>query len=137
MIRSYNDSDYDQLKALYQHTEWYGGVFDEARDGRERLASVIQNDPQAILVFEEDSLVKATISIIEDGRVAMLYRFVVAPEDSEIAKQLYDRAIETLKSRGHTQILVYSAINSPTLDSRYTKLGMARGSDYACFWADI
>jgi len=35
MLRTYTDADYDKLKALYEHTEWYGGVFDEARDGRE------------------------------------------------------------------------------------------------------
>jgi hypothetical protein len=137
MIRSYQDSDYDQLKGLYQHTEWYGGVFDEARDGRERLAKVIANDPQAILVYEEDSILKGTISIIEDGRVAMLYRFVVPIQDDNIAQQLYSEAVKTLKERGHSQILVYSAIDNPELDKRYMQLGMTKGSDYICFWADI
>lgn len=137
MIRSYQDGDYEQVKALYEHTEWYGGVFDEARDGRDRLVKVIKNDSEAILVYDDREKINATISIIDDGRVAMLYRFVVAPENLEIAKQLYSKAVTILKSRGHSQILVYSAIDSPELDSRYLELGMTKGSDYACFWADI
>src|ERR1700683_142955 len=137
MLRSYQDADYPQLKALYQHSEWYGGVFDEARDGRNRLRKVIKNDPEAILVYEEDGELKATISIIEDGRVAMLYRFVAAPEDFEIAQRLYGAATRTLKSRGHRQILVYSAIHDPALDWRYLNLGLTRGSNYVCFWSDL
>jgi len=137
MIRSYKDSDYDQIRKLYQCTEWYGGVFDEARDGRERLKKVVEADPEAIVVYEENGKLRATISTIEDGRVAMPYRFVVAPGDAEIAKSLYEKASDTLSSRGHTQILVYSATNSLELDSRYISLGMNRGGDHACFWADI
>lgn len=137
MIRSYHDNDYEQLKALYERTEWYGGVFDEARDGRERLKNVIANDPQAILVHESDSKINGTISIIEDGRVAMLYRFVVPPEMNDIASELYTTAITTLKDRGHTEVLVYSAIDDEALDQRYLKLGMTRGGDYACFWVGI
>jgi hypothetical protein len=38
MVRGYRDADYEKLKALYLHPEWYGGAFDEARDGSERLA---------------------------------------------------------------------------------------------------
>lgn len=137
MIRSYRDSDYEQLKNLYNHTEWYGGVYDEARDGRERLAQKIETDPEAILVYEENSDLNGTISIIEDGRVAMLYRFVVPPEEIEVAQALYAQAIKTLKSRGHTQILVYSNPDSPELDARYQALGLTRGDNYNCFWADI
>lgn len=137
MIRAYSDSEYDQLKALYAHTEWYGGVFDEARDGRERLAEVIKNDPEAILVYEVDAKLKGTISIIEDGRVAMLYRFITEPEQPDIAKALYEAAVTTLKNRGHTQILVYSDPHNQELDRRYAGLGMQRGGDYACYWADI
>jgi hypothetical protein len=137
MIRSYRDSDYEGLKELYGHTEWYGGVFDEARDSRERLNKVIQHDPEAILVYEDGEDLKGTISIIEDGRVAMLFRFVVPPEDVAIAKELYDAALKCLRARGHSQVLAYSAPNNSDLDNRYTNLGMKRGSNYVCFWSDI
>jgi ribosomal protein S18 acetylase RimI-like enzyme len=136
-IRAYTDTDYEQLKKLYEHTEWYGGVFDEARDGRQRLANVIKDDPDAILVYTEDDDIKGTISLIEDGRVAMLYRFVVQPGDWGIAQALYAAAVQILKNRGHDQILVYSSPNNRTLNERYTRLGMHRGGDYTCYWADI
>ncbi len=137
MIRSYRDSDYDQLKNLYLHPEWYGGVFDESRDGRERLAAKIQSDSEAIIVYEDDSTILGTVSIIEDGRVAMLYRFITSPENHDMAKKLYAAATKVLKKRGHTEVLVYSAINNPVLDKKYMQLGMIKGSDYRCFWASL
>ncbi len=67
----------------------------------------------------------------------MLYRFVVAPDDLAITRALYDAAVATLKQRGHTQIIVYSDPGSMELDTRYQQLGMGRGGEYACYWADI
>lgn len=136
-IRSYKDADYPQLKSLYQHTEWYGGMIDEARDGRERLSRKVAQDPDAILVSETNGQLTGTISIIEDGRVAWLYRFVVNDFDPEMTKLLYDTAIGILKKRGHTQVLVYSEPKNSNLDDRYQTLGMTKGSEYTCYWKDI
>jgi hypothetical protein len=137
MIRNYQDSDYEQLKELYHHTEWYGGVFDEARDSRERLAKKVAGDPEAIMIAENDGKLLGTISLIEDGRVAWLYRFIVKDFDLTTTKELYDKAIDVLKQRGHTQVLVYSAVDDGQLDSRYKSLGMERGSSYTCYWREI
>ncbi len=137
MIRSYRDNDYDQLRDLYNQTKWYGGVFDEARDSRQRLAEKISQDPDAILVFEEDLAIKGTISIIDDGRVAMLYRFVTDPKTMDITRALFEAATSTLRNRGHEQILVYSDPHNPELDSRYRELGMTRGGDYSCYWVNL
>lgn len=137
MIRGYQDSDYEKLHVLYQHTEWYGGVFDEARDGRDRLARKIADDPEAILVYEQDGELIGTISLIDDGRVAWFYRFIARDNDPEIAKALHVRATEILKSRGHTQVLVYSSVDDQALDKRYKDLGMNRGDDYACYWQEL
>lgn len=137
MIRSYQDSDYEKLKELYQHKEWYGGVFDEARDSQERLATKIADDPEAILVHESDGELLGTISLIEDGRVAWLYRFIVKDFDQQVTKELCTKAIEILKSRGHTQVLVYSAVDDRKLDERYAFLGMQKGDNYTCFWQEI
>ena len=137
MIRSYQDSDYGQVKELYGHKEWYGGVFDEARDSREILAKKINQDPDAILLYEEEGEIIGTISLIEDGRVAWLYRFIVKDFEPSVTKQLYEKAVQTLKSRGHTQVLVYSEPNNEPLDQRYEQLGMTKGGDYTCYWKDI
>lgn len=137
MIRPYTDSDYQQLKELYGHSEWYGGVFDEARDGRERLGSKIADDPEAILVYEQDGELLGTISIIEDGRVAWLYRFVVRDNDQQITAELYDAAAKILKSRGHSEVLIYTPAGNEELSSRYHTLGMQQGSDYTCFYKEL
>lgn len=137
MIRSYADNFYDELKLLYLNVEWYGGVFDEARDRRERLAQKIADDPQAILVYERDGELLGTISIIEDGRVAWLYRFVVKDFDPEITKELYDAATKILKERGHSEVLVYTPVGDKDLDARYDSLGMTKGGDYTCFYKEL
>lgn len=137
MIRSYMDADYEGLKELYLHSEWYGGVFDEARDGRGRLAGKIAEDPQAILVYEKDGELLGTISIIEDGRVAWLYRFVVKDHDKAVASELYAAATANLKARGHNEVLVYTPAEDNTLAERYDELGMTRGGNYTCYYKDI
>src|SRR5690606_31854998 len=124
MVRSYKDTDYYKLKELYGHSEWYGGQFDEARDGREKLKSKIAQDNDSILVYEKNGELLGSISLIEDGRVAWLFRFVVKDNDQQIAQELYDHATHVLKARGCTQVLVYSPNNEDILSQRYKNLGM-------------
>lgn len=131
------DSDYEDLKALYLQADLYGGVFDEARDGRERLAGKIAQDPEAILVYVRDGQLVGSISIVEDGRVAWLYRFTVVNFDEKVSKELYDAAVAVLKSRGHSEVLVYSSSTSTDLDSRYRALGMQKGGEYTAYWSRI
>ena len=135
-IRRYQDTDYGQLKALIEHSEWYGGVFDEARDGRARLQQKIVQDPDAILVFQQGSELVGTISIIDDGRVGMLFRFIVKDHNEAVARALYERAAATLKTRGHEQVLVYSS-KDKAVRQRYEKLGMHKGGEYTCYWAEL
>lgn len=137
MIRGYKDSDYALLKDLYNHTEWYGGVFDEARDGRERLAKKIIDDPEAILVDDEDGDLVGTISIIEDGRVAWLYRFVVKDNSQSVVSELYRAASRILTARGHIEVLVYMPLGGNLLSERYDTLGMSQGGDYTCYWKQL
>lgn len=137
MVRSYTDADYGKLKKLYQHSEWYGGVFDEARDGRERLAKKIADDPEAILVYEKDGELLGTISIIEDGRVAWLYRLVVKDNDKDVVTELYTAAAANLKARSHSEVLVYTPAEDDLLAERYDALGMMRGGTYSCYYKTL
>jgi hypothetical protein len=136
-IRSYRDADYEQLRTLTEHSEWYGGVFDEARDGRMRLAQKIAEDPEAILVYERGTELLGMVSLISDSRVAMLFRFVVKDHNQQVATALYEHATETLKKRGHEQVLVYTSANDQMLDLRYERLGMHRGGLYRCYWEEL
>lgn len=137
MIRGYKDADYGKLKELYQHGEWFGGVFDEARDGRTRLSKKIADDPESIWVYEESGEMVGSVSIMDDGRVAWFFRFVVKDNDPKIAKELYDKAISIFKKRGHTQVLAYSPTGDEVLAKRYSDLGMTKGNSYTAYWIDI
>lgn len=135
-VRAYQDADYEQVKSLTTHSEWYGGVFDEARDGRLRLQQKVTQDPESIFVFQQGSELLGTISIIDDGRVGMLFRFIVKDQNQAVAKALYERAVAVLKSRGHEQVLVYGS-KDKVLGQRYESLGMQKGGTYVCYWSDI
>jgi predicted N-acetyltransferase YhbS len=138
-VRNYKPEDYEALIALYKMGELFGGQFDEARDSREKLSDVTKRDPESILVYEESDNIIGTISLIENGRVAWLFRFAVQENDktSEVAKALYKKAREILKSRGHSQILVYTDPDNQNLNQRYTELGMTAGNLFRCFWEEV
>jgi predicted N-acetyltransferase YhbS len=137
IIRPYKLSDYEQLKKLYLDSSIFGGQFDEARDASDRLQKKIEADPDAIMVAEIDNRIVGTVSLIDDGRVAWLFRFAVQKDQAEALKALHDKAIEILKSRGHTQVLVYTPVGNTKLDSRYEQLGFTKGDDYTCYWKEI
>lgn len=136
-IRKYQPKDYDQLKALYLDSSTFGGQFDEARDAANRLQKKIEADPDAILVAENDGKLEGSVSLIDDGRIAWLFRYAVQEDQHEALKALHDKAIETLKSRGHSQVLIYTPVGNTELDSRYEHLGFTRGDNYTCYWKEI
>jgi len=139
-IRNYNPNDYDQVAEIYKRSELYGGQFDENRDSRDRLDDKTKNDPEAILVCESEGKITGTVSLIEDGRVAWLFRFAVLEGEHKenIARALFEKASKILKARGHRQVLVYSPVGNTNFDARYTDtLGFEKGSDYTCFWKYI
>lgn len=137
IVRQYKPTDYEQLKALYLDSSTFGGQFDEARDAADRLQKKIEADPDAILVAELENKIVGTVSLIDDGRVAWLFRFAVTKDQSEMIKTLHDKAITILRSRGHTQVLVYTPVGNNELDNRYAELGFTRGDDYTCYWKEI
>lgn len=137
IVRQYKTSDYEQLKSLYLDGSTFGGQFDEARDAVSRLQKKIEADPDAILVAEQDGELVGSVSIIDDGRVAWLFRFAVPQDKPDVAQALHDKAIATLKERGHTEVLVYTPVGNQELDSRYEQLGFTRGGDYTCYWKGL
>lgn len=138
-VRSYAPSDYEAVAALYRQSNLYGGQFDENRDAEERLRKRIEADPDAILVAEQAGKIVGTVSLIEDGRVAWLFRFAVLEGESQdaVAQALFAKAVEVLKRKGHHQVLVYTPVGNEKLNNRYEKLGFMKGNDYTAFWKDI
>ena len=137
IVRQYKTSDYERLKALYLDSSTFGGQFDEARDAANRLQKKIESDPDAILVAEQDGELVGSVSIIDDGRVAWLFRFAVPQDKPDVAQALHGKAIATLKERDHVEVLVYTPVGNQELDSRYERLGFTRGGDYTCYWKGL
>lgn len=137
LVRRYQLPDYEQLKSLYLDSSTFGGQFDEARDAADRLQKKIEADPDAIFVAEQDGELVGSVSIIDDGRVAWLFRFAVPQDKPDVAQALHDKAIATLKERGHTEVLVYTPVGNQALDSRYEQLSFTRGGDYTCYWKGL
>ena len=137
IVRPYKPTDYDQIKALYLDSSLFGGQFDEARDSESRLKKKIEVDPDTILVAEKEGRLIGTISVIDDGRVAWLFRYAAQKEQDEALKALHDKAIAVLKNRGHKQVLVYTPVGNVELNSRYEQLGFTKGGDYTCYWKEI
>lgn len=138
-VRPYQSGDYDSLKRLYEQGDLYGGQFDPARDAPEKIAAVIAADPQSILMCEKAGEIIGTISLIDNGRIAWLFRFAVEKGDDEkqAAKALHAIACDILKLRGHAQVLVYTPAGNAHLNQRYFDLGMNKGGDYSCFWQGL
>lgn len=137
IVRGYVPSDYEQLKALYLDSSTFGGQFDEARDAADRLQKKIEADPDTILVAMRDDKIVGSVSLIDDGRVAWLFRFAVPQNNPEVVIALHDKAIAVLKAHGHDQVLVYTPAGNQDLDNRYVRLGFTKGNDYTCYWKEV
>ena len=131
IIRNYNPvTDYPSIEVLLNAPGTFGGQFDEARDTKERIDALELAKPRSILVAELDGEIVGTVTLFEDGRSAWLYRFAVQAEyESEITKLLNAAALETMKARGHTQVLVYAPQGDQHFEERYAKLGFNQGNN--------
>ncbi len=138
-IRPYTPNDYDGVKALYLNGDTFGGQFDMARDAPDRLASVIAARPDAIWVAEQNGAIIGTVSLVDDGRIAWLYRFAVVsgPDALAITRELYSVGCKILRDRGHKEVLVYSPVGNASLDARYKDFGMTQGGAYTCYWTKL
>ncbi len=138
-VRQYKASDYQKLEVLYKKKETYGGEFSEHRDSKAVIDRITSKDPYAVLVAELDGEIVGTISLIENERVAWLYRFCVIDDvnKDKVAEALCEKAEDLLTRRGHGQVLVYSDPNNSKLNERYKKLGFDKGGNYVCFWKDL
>ena len=138
IVRTYRPSDYAGIAELYRQGDLYGGQFSDARDAEDRLARRIQADAESILVAESNGRLAGTVSLIEDARVAWLFRFAVldGEESATVRQALYDKASTILRDRGHAEVLVY-APSQERFDNVYSRLGFNKGGTYTCFWREL
>ena len=137
LVRNYKPSDYDEVITLYNNSSIYGGQFDEDRDSKERLEKLTREKHDSILVAENDGHIIGTVTLFEDARLAWLFRFAVAENSKNVTRELYSKATDILKLKGHKQILVYSPVGNTQFEERYKELGFSKGDDYTCYWRDL
>ncbi len=137
LIRNYKREDYDSVVSLYKDTTTYGGQFDEDRDSNERLEKLSDTKSDAILVAEDNGNIVGTVTLLEDGRSAWLFRFAVAENSVNVTSELYLKAVEILKSKGHKQVLVYAPRGEKKFEKRYNELGFNKGGDYTCYSREL
>lgn len=138
-IRNYNpETDYPSIEVLLKENATFGGQFDEARDTKERIDTLEISKPGSVLVAEIEGMIVGTVTLFEDGRSAWLYRFAVKYEyEDVVSKMLWIEAKETMKQRGHSQVLVYAPSGDKKYKRRYAHLEFKTGSDFTTYWQDL
>ena len=135
-IRRYTLIDYLRVKALYEEA----GVYDPETDAEERLLAKVEENPDSILVAtDEDGTVLGTISIIEDGRIAILFRLVVKPGTAEhvLRMRLLHDAERILIEYGYREIHIIAPEENHTIQEEYLHYGFTKGKPYRWFWKKV
>lgn len=134
-IRSYNPGDYSSVKQLYEDSGW----FDGETDAEERLKAKSERDPQSLLIAINPDDVVGTVSLIEDGRIAIFFRLVT--RDGEDAPQIRAKLLtagETIfKDRGYSEAHIIAPEEDQSRQNEYEQNGFQKGNPYRWMWKKI
>lgn len=127
-IRNYSPADYEQVRGLLVE----GGLYYESMDSPQRLQKKISMDPDSILVAMESERVVGTVSLMEDGRMAFIFRLAVDPENRNrgIGKALMDEAERVLLRKGYKEINILVEEDNTELQEYYARQGYEKGNAY-------
>lgn len=136
-VRFYKPSDYQALANLYKQSDQF--KFNEVKDSEEALKKKIERDPESLLIAEDNNQIVGSVSIVEDGRLALLFRLVAVPGDNHdaILKALTDEVEVILKKRGFLEMHNTAPMNDLNALMERRKLGFEEGSVYTWFWKKI
>jgi ribosomal protein S18 acetylase RimI-like enzyme len=136
MVRSYEDADYDALVALYRQSKDF--TLDKETDARARLAEKIRRDPESIIVATSNSELLGSLSIIEDGRIAILFRWVAVGTDQNKAyKALLGQAEKILTVKGYKEVHCMVPDDSAASVALRTSMNFKPGKKYSWFWKTL
>lgn len=127
-IRNYSPDDYGQVKKLLVD----GGLYYEPMDSEERLQEKISKDPNSILVAVESNRLVGTVSLMEDGRMAFIFRLAVDLQhrNKGIGTALMEEAEKELFKRGHEEINILVEEDNTELQEYYERQGYERNHVY-------
>lgn len=132
-IRPYQPSDYKQLTTLYKHSDQF--KFDEVTDSEVNISRKIERDPESLVIAEHEGQIVGSVSIIEDGRIAILFRLVASAD--AILQALVQSAEDLLKKRGYGQMHNTAPTNDLNAIMERQRLGFKSGETYTWFWKEI
>lgn len=135
-VRSYTLIDYPRVKELYEAA----GVFDPETDAEERLLVKVEENPDSILVAtDDDGNVLGTVSIIQDNRIAILFRLVVqeGPEEHMVRMRLLHAAEIQLLEYGYREVHIIAPEDNAKIQEEYAHYGFTKGNPYRWFWKKI
>ncbi len=138
LTRFYTPTDYSQLVALYQQSTEF--LFDEVTDAESALQRKITRDPESIIVVEEAGRLVGSVCIIEDGRIALLFRLVAEnthEQKNEILSQLIQYAEAVVRARGYVQLHNTAPADNAEAESIRTQNGFNVGKDYTWYWKGL
>lgn len=115
VVRPYTSADYESVKSMLVHE----GRFDEATDSQERIDRQIQRDPDSIFVTEQSGRITGTASIMEDGRMAYVFKWLGTTEVG--IKSALKRAEDELIGRGYSNWDVF--VSYPIVGEAFNSLG--------------
>ena len=127
-IRPYLPEDYLPVKHILEE----GNLYYDKMDSEEHLKEKITRDPQSILVATEGSNIIGTASIMEDGRMAFIFRLGVQMEqrNSGVGRKLIQEAETILHKRGYNEVHILVDENNPELQTYYEQRGYESGHMY-------
>jgi len=127
-IRNYTIEDYKPVKQLLVD----GGLYYEPMDSLERLSEKISKDPKSIIVATEAEKIVGTVSLMEDGSMAFIFRLVVSPADRNkgIGKALMKEAEEELFRREYEEINILVEEGNTELQEYYEHQDYEKGNVY-------
>ena len=127
VITPYDSNDYPKVKAILEE----GSLYYEPMDSPERMEEKASRDPNSIFVATDSSGVIGTASLMEDGRMAFIFRLAVAESHRGrgIGLDLMQKAEEELKRRGYKEIHILVEEENP-LNDYYKKQGYVEGHNY-------
>ncbi len=133
-IRSYCPQDYPVVKKLYQVT----GLFDPETDAQHRLDAKAHRDPASLLVAVQQPDIVGTVSLIEDGRVAIFFRLVaIGAQQAEIRAALLAAGQQIFGQRGYKEIHIMAPEQDYDRQRELHKLGYKTGRDYRWMWRNV
>lgn len=135
-IRPYTTADYDQLVILLQEADLFASTW----ESKENLESMIQGNPNAVLVgVDGDTIVASIFSLPYGKKITFFYRLAVkkSHRNQGLATSMLEYAEKVAKNHGAIETCLFADAHNEMLQTFYRKRGFVTNEHtYSCFWKE-